>query len=134
MSCDCSWDDVADAVDGIFKDKINPMIEVSFVREVCNNTLPSAMRLVLEWCFVHNNMSDPRLDIIKNGYIQIENRGTLGMENEMSFTDWLIQESKLKNQFFKYVQNSKDVFPEKLTAIQWTREFESWLRMGCPNE
>jgi hypothetical protein len=86
MKCeqkDYSWEEVAEAVDGIFSDKVNPEYGLnfpnkSFVKDICNNVLSSAMRRILEWCFIHDQMNDQRLEVIKNGYTQLEDKGWIG--------------------------------------------------------
>ena len=86
MNCErkgYSWEEVADAVDTLFSEMVNPQYAErfptqSYVKDVCKSALPSAMRHVLEWCFIHDEMDDPRLQIIKDGYKQLEDKGWIG--------------------------------------------------------
>ena len=49
---------------------------------------------------------------------------------EVTFTDWLIEESKLRNKFFSYwFEESKehpDIYPTKLSPQEWEEQFNSW--------
>ena len=53
------------------------------------------------------------------------------MQNEVTFTDWIIEESKLRNEFFSWWSKCNKEYPatyrDKLEPQEWKREFEWWL-------
>ena len=49
----------------------------------------------------------------------------------VTFTDWIIEESKLRNKFFHwwFEKNKEhpDIYPDKLESQEWEEQYNSWL-------
>lgn len=50
---------------------------------------------------------------------------------QITFTDWIIEESKLRNKFFQwwFERNKEhpDIYPDRLKSQEWEEQYNSWL-------
>ena len=55
-------------------------------------------------------------------------------DSKIDFLNWIILEEHLIKKFHFYIARLllEGKIPEKLTLIQWTKEFSSWIEIGCP--